>query len=520
MASPRHTRPPHTRASSVARSLANAAAALRAQEWRGVGSSNTDVNTLPSSTFTRRQIPRYENDIATSYTARYSDQGEQSAVDYDRAAFYEELRERHRNLMERQRLAREFFTQNLQPNRQRPWGEEHATSETLDGHNASKRQRVVSDRTPQRRHHPPLSVETHSRSSSYPPPRVSDESAADRTLPAAQQTPDTTSSMPAPVEPRTRRNSPSMATETEESREPEDSHVPSVIEDAENEAQNQVVVVEDDASAQKAQKKRVRYLRDTDRRNIIKRIENGEKQAALAREFGVTRAAICHIKKNRFEILSRYNSLVQSAQEIDRADNFIAPPDVEMRCIKCVPSRCRLIMILLEETLGLLGTGSVEVVTGTGHLYRGLGLKHQFCGVAIGTEGFPFLVLFHQMEPEAPQGSIHVQVETDRQGKRVWRLDHMDLPANIVQHKVLLFSSTCSTGNAECKAIEALCSVGCDERSISLVVILVASDGIVSISSRYPQVKIITGAIDGAVDPHSDSIVPGFGDFVSRYNGS
>ncbi|EEY60421.1 uncharacterized protein PITG_12840 [Phytophthora infestans T30-4] len=542
MASPRHTRPPHTRASSVARSLANAAAALRAQEWRGVGSSNTDVNTLPSSTFTRRQIPRYENDIATSYTARYSDQEEQSAVDYDRAAFYEELRERHRNLMERQRLAREFFTQNLQPNRQRPWGEEHATSETLDGHNASKRQRVVSDRTPQRRHQPPLSVETHSRSSSYPPPRVSDESGADRTLPAAQQTPDTTSSMPAPVEPRTRRNSPSMATETEESREPEDSHVPSVIEDAENEAQNQVVVVEDDASAQKAQKKRVRYLRDTDRRNIIKRIENGEKQAALAREFGVTRAAICHIKKNRFEILSRYNSLVQSAQEIDRADNFIAPPDVEMRVHQVRAKSVlllmtmlrdkrsngatfrrvagRLIMILLEETLGLLGTGSVEVVTGTGHLYRGLGLKHQFCGVAIGTEGFPFLVLFHQMEPEAPQGSIHVQVETDRQGKRVWRLDHMDLPANIVQHKVLLFSSTCSTGNAECKAIEALCSVGCDERSISLVVILVASDGIVSISSRYPQVKIITGAIDGAVDPHSDSIVPGFGDFVSRYNGS
>lgn len=63
-------------------------------------------------------------------------------------------------------------------------------------------------------------------------------------------------------------------------------------------------------------KKRVRYLHDMDRRNIIRRIENGEKQAALAREFGVTRAAICHIKKNRYEIISRYDLLVKTAKEM------------------------------------------------------------------------------------------------------------------------------------------------------------------------------------------------------------
>lgn len=51
--------------------------------------------------------------------------------------------------------------------------------------------------------------------------------------------------------------------------------------------------------------KRSRYLREADRRSIIRRIAGGEKQAALAREFGVTRAAICHINKNRVEILAR-----------------------------------------------------------------------------------------------------------------------------------------------------------------------------------------------------------------------
>ncbi|RLN36662.1 hypothetical protein BBO99_00002695 [Phytophthora kernoviae] len=235
--------------------------------------------------------------------------------------------------------------------------------------------------------------------------------------------------------------------------------------------------MDDDApEGQKKPKKRVRYLRDIDRRNIIKRIENGEKQAALAREFGVTRAAICHIKKNKDEILSRYNFLVKSAHDMDIAENFSGPSGVNMmvheirynsvlllmtmlrdsRSTGATFRRVagRLIMILLEEALAIVGTLSMEVVTGTGHLYQGLKLKHQFCGVAIGAEGYPFLVLFHQMEPQAPQGSIHVEMAADRQGQQVWRLDHMDLPANITQHKILLFSSACSTGEVECKAID------------------------------------------------------------------
>lgn len=51
--------------------------------------------------------------------------------------------------------------------------------------------------------------------------------------------------------------------------------------------------------------KQSRYLRESDRCSIIHRIAAGEKQAMLAREFGVTRAAICHINKNRVEILAR-----------------------------------------------------------------------------------------------------------------------------------------------------------------------------------------------------------------------
>ncbi|KAF4043265.1 hypothetical protein GN244_ATG04475 [Phytophthora infestans] len=48
-----------------------------------------------------------------------------------------------------------------------------------------------------------------------------------------------------------------------------------------------------------------RYLREIDRRRILMRIAQGEKQSALAKEYQVSRAAICNLNKHRAEVLSR-----------------------------------------------------------------------------------------------------------------------------------------------------------------------------------------------------------------------
>ncbi|KAE9029523.1 hypothetical protein PF005_g1569 [Phytophthora fragariae] len=287
----------------------------------------------------------------------------------------------------------------------------------------------------------------------------------------------------------------------------------------------------------KKPKKRVRYLRDTERHNIIKPIENGEKQAALAREYGVTRAAICHIKKNRDEIITRYDLLVKQAQEIDRAENVSDQPGEEgavweissssalllmttLRDYRTSPAAFRraagrLIMLLLEEALATISARTIEMTTTTGYPTYGLERTDDVCGVAVGAEGFPFLVLFHQMEPDAPQGSIDVGPD----GHNGWRLEHMDLPSDITRYRVLLFSSTVNTGGGECKAIEALCSLGVEESRITLVIILCSADSLVTICNRFPDVRIVTSAIDSEVDPETQAIIPGMGDFVARYNG-
>ncbi|KAF1313645.1 reverse transcriptase, partial [Globisporangium splendens] len=59
-----------------------------------------------------------------------------------------------------------------------------------------------------------------------------------------------------------------------------------------------------------------RYLREIDRRNILRRIENGEKQADLAKEYQVSRAAISNLKQRRH----RKDNMREDEEDTDTAD--------------------------------------------------------------------------------------------------------------------------------------------------------------------------------------------------------
>ncbi|KAK1943349.1 Leucine-rich repeat-containing protein 51 [Phytophthora citrophthora] len=173
----------------------------------------------------------------------------------------------------------------------------------------------------------------------------------------------------------------------------------------------------------------------------------------------------------------------------------------------------------MVEAIAVTNTRAVEMTTATGHTTHGLQKTGALCGVAMSSEGFPFLVLFRQMEPDAAYGSINVDLETDLQDESIWRLEHLDLPNNITQFRILLFSSTVNTGGAECKAIEALCGLGVQEDHITLVFILCSTDSLTTICNRFPRVRIITGAIDNEIDPQTQEIIPGLGDFIAMDNG-
>ncbi|OWY92040.1 hypothetical protein PHMEG_00039114 [Phytophthora megakarya] len=79
----------------------------------------------------------------------------------------------------------------------------------------------------------------------------------------------------------------------------------SASEDADTETKHPIETLSSPFPAAKKSRKTAKYLQHDERCRIIKRIDSGETQAALAREFGVTRAAVNQLYKKRDKVLSR-----------------------------------------------------------------------------------------------------------------------------------------------------------------------------------------------------------------------
>lgn len=60
--------------------------------------------------------------------------------------------------------------------------------------------------------------------------------------------------------------------------------------------------------------------------------------------------------------------------------------------------------ILIEDVLGQLDARAVEVTTTSGYVTTGIEQRHKLCGIKLGDEGYPFSVLFHQVEVDAAEG--------------------------------------------------------------------------------------------------------------------
>ncbi|TYZ61284.1 hypothetical protein PybrP1_010309 [[Pythium] brassicae (nom. inval.)] len=209
-----------------------------------------------------------------------------------------------------------------------------------------------------------------------------------------------------------------------------------------------------------------RYLRESDRRNILRRIENGEKQADLAKEYQVSRAAISNLKQRRsrkdhqalvpeadrdgdaalerqpasFEggahrATSHSRDVVGSATVVAR----VTPLDAlgaELLFARLVDQRTdrlsfhnaamRVARLLLERALGALATQRVEIAIPAtpfrlqqhqyphkhqparshASFYAGVAAAKPVCAVAVTERAIPLLQEFQAMEPQSATGFI------------------------------------------------------------------------------------------------------------------
>ncbi|KAJ0401388.1 hypothetical protein ATCC90586_002561 [Pythium insidiosum] len=297
-----------------------------------------------------------------------------------------------------------------------------------------------------------------------------------------------------------------------------------------------------------------RYLREMDRRVILKRLANGEKQATLAKEFQVSRAAICNLFKHRHEIMSRTNenpfakhpkkrkhrkpsdasappvpaSPRRKKSEVSSAPTALpallssAPArsgplsmtnlhEIKSRPIQLLltilrdPStllaefrRCcdRVLRLVIEEALAVVATQTIDVALTEHRKISGIGPRHPPCAISMEQRHCPMVDLFHLLEPNRPVGYVRLSPSYASRGTtpEIHFLD-ADLPLSLARHNVFLFDLVMSSGETMCAVIERVKQRGAVECMIHVVSLLAAADAVAMVQQQHPSVKIVVAQV-------------------------
>uniref|UniRef100_A0A8C6MDW5 Uridine-cytidine kinase n=1 Tax=Nothobranchius furzeri TaxID=105023 RepID=A0A8C6MDW5_NOTFU len=174
----------------------------------------------------------------------------------------------------------------------------------------------------------------------------------------------------------------------------------------------------------------------------------------------------------------------------------------------------RLMRLLIERALSFLPS---QVCTPQGEDYVG----RTFYGKRV--TGVSILRAGETMEPalravckDVRIGKILIQTNQDTGEPE---LHYLRLPKDIGEDHVILMDCTVSTGAAAMMAVRVLLDHDVQEDKILLVSLLMAEMGVHSVAYAFPQVKIITTAVDKKVNDVFH-IIPGIGNFGDRYFGT
>lgn len=179
----------------------------------------------------------------------------------------------------------------------------------------------------------------------------------------------------------------------------------------------------------------------------------------------------------------------------------------------------RLMTILAEEALAAVPSvvrKTIETPTGT---FEGLADEGaQLCVVSIVRSGDILLESIRKLVPGIRVGKILIQRDETTEDKRPI-LFYDKLPSDISKCFVLLVDPMVATAGSMLTATDVLVKKGVNVDNMMFVNLFSCEEGLATIQSRYPNLKIITLAIDDYMN--SDKyIVPGVGDFGDRYYGT
>ncbi|XP_045463290.1 uridine-cytidine kinase-like 1 isoform X2 [Harmonia axyridis] len=177
----------------------------------------------------------------------------------------------------------------------------------------------------------------------------------------------------------------------------------------------------------------------------------------------------------------------------------------------------RLIRLVLEYTLSLMKFNATIVDTPQGVTYEGKRMAtDKICGVSILRAGETMEQAVCDVCKDIRIGKILIQTNLQTGEPELY---YLRLPKDIKDYKVILMDATVATGAAAMMAIRVLLDHDVQQSNIIIVSLLMAESGVHSIAYAFPDVQIVTTAIDPEIN-EKFYVLPGIGNFGDRYFGT
>lgn len=175
----------------------------------------------------------------------------------------------------------------------------------------------------------------------------------------------------------------------------------------------------------------------------------------------------------------------------------------------------RIIRLLVEEGLNHLPVEKATIQCHGDNKFEGARFLGKICGVSIVRAGESMEMGLRDCCRSVRIGKILIQRDEET---ALPKLFYEKLPQDISERFVFLLDPMLATGGSAMMAVEVLLSRGVQAKNIFFLNLVAAPEGIAAFQEKYPDVRIITGAIDEKLNDDK-YIVPGLGDFGDRYYG-
>lgn len=270
-----------------------------------------------------------------------------------------------------------------------------------------------------------------------------------------------------------------------------------------------------------------RYLREMDRRIILSRLARGEKQATLAKEYRVSRAAICSLNKHRMEVMSRADenpfanhpkkrklraTVTSPTDEVEgMGGSVVVVYEVKSRAIQLLLTTLRdsntpledfrngsdrLMRLVLEEALSMVSTEAVQVGWKERDAVNGIRKTNPSLAISMEQMVHPMMDMFQSIEPNQPAGSLR----TDEKNEENITLKTGDVPELLADHNVFVLDVVATYPERICALITKLKARGVVESRMYIVALFVSSEVVAMVQCKFPQVRLITTQIESSLN--------------------